>query len=339
MALLGFNLLDGDVKQTVKTTTAFAAVKGGNTYTVKKKPAVKKSKKFVPSKPRLSRSGSGGKKRFNRKPIVKKPAAARGAGGGGGGGGGSSAPQKASDKPQIAALEKLLKNGFAAQRGQKIANVQNLYKKQDAELVQGYNDRMGSLTLAKRDNEKAEADASFGNLTNRARETTDLLAQSAAQGAGETDVLRTQLMALRNWDANQQDVNRSYFDTMRSTNTAMTDLTADTRHARVNLATEALADQEQVWANYYNQRADAYTQIGNIHANPNSDSYNKKSTAFDSMSKEASSHWKSPGVASNITGWTGAKVTEDKLNNTQMKNAARPVNLKRPEGSTLKKWV
>lgn len=198
---------------------------------------------------------------------------------------------------------------------------------------------MGSLSLAKRDNEKAEADASFGNLTNRARETTDLLAQSAAQGAGETDVLRTQLMALRNWDANQQDVNRSYFDTMRSTNTAMTDLTADTKHARVNLATEALADEEQVWANYYNQRADAYTQIGNIHSNPTSDSYNKKSTAFDSMAKEASSNWKNPGVGTNITGWTGAKVTEDKLNNTQMQNAARPVNLKRPEGSTLKKWV
>ena len=338
MALLGFNLIDGDVKQTVKTTTAFAAVKGGNTYTVKKRPAVKKSKKkFVPSKPRLSRSGSGGKKRINRKPIVKGPAAA--SGGGGGGGGGSSAPQKASDKPQIVALEKLLKTGFAAARDQKVANVKNLYKKQDAELVQGYNARMGSLSLAKRDNEKAEADASFGNLTNRARETTDLLAQSAAQGAGETDVLRTQLMALRNWDANQQDVNRSYFDTMRSTNTAMTDLTADTRHARVNLATESLADQEQVWANYYNQRADAYTQIGNIHSNPNSDSYNKKSKAFDSMSKEASSHWKNPGVASNITGWTGAKVTEGKLNNTRMQNAARPVNLKRPEGSTLKKWV
>ena len=91
--------------------------------------------------------------------------------------------------------------------------------------------------------------------------------------------------------------------------------------------------------NYYNQRADAYTQIGNIHSNPTSDSYNKKSKAFDSMAKEASSNWKNPGVGTNITGWTGAKVTEDKLNNTRMQNAARPVNLKRPEGSTLKKWV
>ena len=337
MALLGFNLLDGDVKQTVKTTTAFAAVKGGNTYTVKKKPAVKKSrKKFVPPRRNLPRNRTSGKKAPVKKPVAAKPVASSG---GGGGGGGSSAAQKASDKPQIVALEKLLKTGFAAARNQKVANVKNLYKKQDAELVQGYNARMGSLSLAKRDNEKAEADASFGNLTNRARETTDLLAQSAAQGAGETDVLRTQLMALRNWDANQQDVNRSYFDTMRSTNTAMTDLTADTKHARVNLATEALADEEQVWANYYNQRADAYTQIGNIHSNPTSDSYNKKSTAFDSMAKEASSNWKNPGVGTNITGWTGAKVTEDKLNNTRMQNAARPVNLKRPEGSTLKKWV
>ena len=76
MALLGFNLLDGDVKQTVKTTTAFAAVKGGNTYTVKKKPAVKKStKKFVPPRRNLSRNRTSGKKAPVKKPVAAKPVA------------------------------------------------------------------------------------------------------------------------------------------------------------------------------------------------------------------------------------------------------------------------
>ena len=143
-----------------------------------------------------------------------------------------------------------------------------LYAAQDKDLVNGYNSRMAGILKNRDDNEKSEVDASFANLSNRARESTDLLAQAASQGAGETDTLKTQLMAIRNWDANQADVNRSYFDTQRSINSSIADLNADSRTARMNLAVDALGDYDQIWTNYYNQRADAYTQMGNIHANP-----------------------------------------------------------------------
>ena len=67
--------------------------------------------------------------------------------------------------------------------------------------------------------------------------TKGQLAQAALQGAGETDTLRGQFMAVRNWDANQADVNRSYFDTTRSINSSLQDLNSDVRQQRVNLAT------------------------------------------------------------------------------------------------------
>ena len=258
---------------------------------------------------------------------------------GGSSGGSSGGIQKTSDKPQVSALQSLLNSGFAAQREAKLKNAFNLYAVQDADLVKGYNSRIAGLVGSRDDNRKAESDASFGNLANRAREMSDLTAQAASVGAGETDTLKTQLMAVRNWDANQDEINRSYFDTQRSVNASINDLNADTRAARMNLAADALGDYEQIWANYYNQRADAWAQMGNINANPYSDSYNAKSTAYANMAKDAASSWKSPGINKSLQNWTGTVgATEQKLNNSNYAAGAQVKERKRPEGSTLKGW-
>ena len=290
-------------------------------YTAPKAPVVKSTKKKTTT---TSKKSSG---------------TSSGSGGSSGGGGGGGGIQKASDKPQLAALKSLLDSGFKRALDQKLANTQLLYEQQDADLLKGYRARIGGLAGSRADNDKSEVDASFGNLSNRARESNDLLAQAAMQGAGETDTLKTQLMAIRNWDANQADVNRSFFDTQRSINSSIADLNADTRTARINLATGALGDYDQAWTNYYNQRADAYAQMGNIHANPYSDSHNAKSTAYKDMAKEASSSWKNPGVQANIRNWEGTvKEQEQRLNNSMFGNAAVVKERKRPEGSTLRKW-
>ena len=326
-------LLDGDWKQT-KTTNAIMAAPA---IPVKPKAPSKQTKTTQPKKRKTTakKTSTG---RTRRAPSKKSS--------GGGGGAKASASSSASsgvkessDKPQLTALQGLLKGGFAKAREQKLKNAFTLYAAQDKDLVNGYNSRMAGILKSRDDNEKSEVDASFANLSNRARESTDLLAQAASQGAGETDTLKTQLMAIRNWDANQADVNRSYFDTQRSINSSIADLNADSRTARMNLAVDALGDYDQIWTNYYNQRADAYTQMGNIHANPYSDSHDPKSTAYASMAKEASSAWKNPGVNKSLQNWKGSvQEQERKLNNSAYKGADTVNNIKRPEGSTLKKW-
>ena len=329
-------LLDGDWKQT-KTTNAIMAAPE---IPVKPKAPAKNTKTTQPKKRKTT-----GRKTTNGR--TRRATPRRSSGGGGGGAkasassssSASSGVKESSDKPQLTALQGLLKGGFAKAREQKLKNAYTLYAAQDKDLVNGYNSRMAGILKNRDDNEKSEVDASFANLSNRARESTDLLAQAASQGAGETDTLKTQLMAIRNWDANQADVNRSYFDTQRSINSSIADLNADTRTARMNLAVDALGDYDQIWTNYYNQRADAYTQMGNIHANPYSDSHDPKSTAYAGMAKEASSAWKNPGVNKSLQNWKGSvQEQERKLNNSAYKAADTVNNIKRPEGSTLKKW-
>ena len=329
-------LLDGDWKQT-KTTNAIMAAPE---IPVKPKAPAKNTKTTQPKKRKTT-----GRKTTNGR--TRRATPRRSSGGGGGGAkasassssSASSGVKESSDKPQLTALQGLLKGGFAKAREQKLKNAFTLYAAQDKDLVNGYNSRMAGILKNRDDNEKSEVDASFANLSNRARESTDLLAQAASQGAGETDTLKTQLMAIRNWDANQADVNRSYFDTQRSINSSIADLNADSRTARMNLAVDALGDYDQIWTNYYNQRADAYTQMGNIHANPYSDSHDPKSTAYAGMAKEASSAWKNPGVNKSLQNWKGSvQEQERKLNNSAYKGADTVNNIKRPEGSTLKKW-
>mgnify|MGYP003582485746 CR=1 FL=1 len=329
-------LLDGDWKQT-KTTNAIMAAPE---IPVKPKAPTKQTK--TQTKTRTKTRKTTARKTSTGRTRRVPPKKSSGGGGGAKASASSSASsgvKESSDKPQLTALQGLLKGGFAKAREQKLKNAFTLYAAQDKDLVNGYNSRMAGILKSRDDNEKSEVDASFANLSNRARESTDLLAQAASQGAGETDTLKTQLMAIRNWDANQADVNRSYFDTQRSINSSISDLNADTRTARMNLAVDALGDYDQIWTNYYNQRADAYTQMGNVHANPYSDSHDPKSTAYASMAKEASSAWKNPGVNKSLQNWKGSvQEQERKLNNSAYKGADTVNNIKRPEGSTLKKW-
>lgn len=324
--ILRGNLIDGDRAQTVKTTT-----KMKNTY----------NKTYVPVRPKTTAKAPPKPKTTTKKAstTTKKTTTAARSSSGSGSSSSSSGVKKTNDSPQIKALEELLNTGFAKARDTKLANIKKITEQQDAELMRGYDARAVSLLAADEDNEKAESDASFANLANRARETGNMLDEFIVQGAGETDMLKAQLMSLRNWDANQADVNRSYFDTQRSVNSAINDLNASTRTARINLQTEALSDYEQVHTNYYNQRADAYTQLGNIRANPYSDSYKKDAKDYENMAKEAAQAWVNPGVNESLRNWNGKyKPTEDLLTNSRVQAMQLQQEIKRPEGSTLRQW-
>lgn len=254
----------------------------------------------------------------------------------GGGGGGV---LKSNDIPQRDALRRMLDETFNTSRDTKLGNILKRLGETDSLLLEGYGQRAGSLDASRLDNEKAEGASTFENLTNRSREQMSLLAESTAMGAGESDQLRAQMQALRNWNANQGDVNRSFFDTERSVNSAVTDLNAATKTARFNLHNQALGDQEQVWTNWYNQRADALTQLGNLEANPYSNAYNEGSTAFAELAAEVGKAWENPGVSQEIKDWRGsAQEQESILNNSTIAPGTTNLAAKKPSGASLRKW-
>jgi hypothetical protein len=123
--------------------------------------------------------------------------------------------------------------------------------------------RSASLATDEANNEKAAADSSMLNDTNRIRERASSIVEAMAQGAGESDTLKAQMMSLRNFDANQNEINRAFHDSQRSINASRLDLALDTHNARVNMVTEANADREQLWTTFYNQTSETQTQLGN----------------------------------------------------------------------------
>ena len=257
-----------------------------------------------------------------------------------GGGGSSGGIKKSNDKAQVAALEELLSEGFAKARDQRIDNIQTAYSKGDQILLDGYDTRLKTLLDLREDNEIAEGASSWANLGNRAREASDILTEIATQGGGETDQLQANLIAARNWAANQMEVNRAYHDSVGSSNNAITDLNADTRSARYNLANQMLSDTEQAHATYRNQMAETATQLGNIYANPYSDSH-KTDTAsmWKRMTDSATDVWENPGVSEDVTEWKGTfREKQARLNNAMLEGATLPAigAAKRPEGSTLR---
>lgn len=164
---------------------------------------------------------------------------------------------------QVDSLRSVLNGGFRKALDIRLANIGLVQRQTDQSLRSEYTDRVGALAGAADDNAQAADSQTVANANNRSRERMNALSEAFANGAGESDVMRAQEASLRNWNANQADVNRSYFDTLRSVNSSLTDLTADTRTARINNVMQSNADREQQWTSFFNQRSEAYTQLGN----------------------------------------------------------------------------
>lgn len=244
-------------------------------------------------------------------------------------------------KKAVDALHSQL-GGLATARGKAIANI-DLREKQGRDLIDRAFENL-SLTLdgSLRDNEKAEHDSSFHNRANRGRERMDILSEAASQGAGETDTLRSQAMALRNWAANQSEVNRSFHDTQRSVNSEITNLNETTKQNLHNLYGQSNVDRAKAWDDYYRSTADIWTQIFNTE---NAMHANKQYTVqyADAAKKAASAvggKWTDPGIPQNVQDWQG-KTTEEKMlnsSNFDLQDYGSHITQKKPEGGTLRKW-
>ena len=239
-----------------------------------------------------------------------------------------------------------LSGAFGKQRDTKLGNISKSYTASDSNLLKGYGQALGGLRSTAKDNDKTEGDSSFQNIANAVRERGDIIGEIGNNGGGETDMLRGQLAALRNYSANQGEINRSFFDTLNSINRSITSLNVDTTTSRNNLWGQSESDRESAWANYYNQQADTWTQITNIEnsnnntATDSSEAYKK--TQANSGKKAASFAGSSYTKKANtkLDQWSGKGANENrKLNSV---NAAATVNLggpmKRAEGATLRKW-
>lgn len=116
---------------------------------------------------------------------------------------------------QIKGLDKQRDSAFKS-IDEKLLREVGILLSNDAKIKLNYFD------LAK-DNDEAESDTSLSNLSNQRRERAQSLAQVQAQGGGETDALKAQGVALRNWAANQQPSNRSYSDSLTGVNNSIVD--------------------------------------------------------------------------------------------------------------------
>lgn len=164
-------------------------------------------------------------------------------------------------------LQKLVDSGLSSSRDSKLADIDKALSTLLSQMRLHHESQSKDLLQNQKDNESSEGDASFAALVNRGREKQDIIAQALSQGAGESDVLKSQLQALRNWSVNQGEINRSFYDTRTSINSAITDLNSGTQTNLVNAELDANAKKSGVFDDYYSALADAYTQMDTLATN------------------------------------------------------------------------
>lgn len=249
--------------------------------------------------------------------------------------------QANANRAELANGQFKLLGGFASARDAKLGNISSGLQSQDSMLLKNYGVGLEGLEGTRSNNEMAEGDASFDNVANAVRERTSIMDQAASLGAGETDLLRSQLAALRNYSANQGEVNRSFFDTLRGINNSVNNLNSDTDTSRVNLFNQAESDRESAWANFHNQSADTWTQIQNIENSQFNDASFVKQygQAGDEAAKAVGSSYARKQAGAEYSDWKGKGKSEDRPLTSS--NKAASVNLsaapKAPEGATLRR--
>lgn len=256
--------------------------------------------------------------------------------------------------------------GFEQALHQHLQNALQEYRRSDRTLMTGFRTKAGALAGAARDNEQALGDQSFANTANRIRERAAATSNTALQGAGESDTLRAQQMSLRNWDANQAEVSRSYLDTLRSVNSSLADLNTDTKTARVNMAQSLNQQRGSLWDQYYSNRADAWNQLSNLYGqqaqlfaqasgiqkNPESASYNKNdpfgdlrdrserrsAAALRRSSRNTGLAYDDPGISPQLRRWHGRDQFASLAPAAAVRANSRGTRAVGPEGATLRSW-
>lgn len=175
--------------------------------------------------------------------------------------------RRATNQANLDALKGLVEGGHKKTLDNALAALDKALSTKLSQITQTFEGAIGSFRDNLRDNEKSESDSSFSNLVNRGREKQDVVSQALAQGAGESDILRTQLQALRNWSSNQADINRSFFDTRQSVNSGIVDLNTTTQTSMKNEEMSTNAARGQRWDEHYDAMGQSYSDMANLDQN------------------------------------------------------------------------
>lgn len=148
---------------------------------------------------------------------------------------------------KLAEIERSKIGGLRSQYDEAKTHIADLLGKDLSRLLSNHalvGDNYASLAQK---NDAGEADSSFANLSNMRRERQQTLDHVRQQGGGETDLLKAQSAALRNWNVNQQDTQRNYADTVSDINSGINDANIATGDSMYNAIKESDAQQRQAF--------------------------------------------------------------------------------------------
>jgi hypothetical protein len=258
---------------------------------------------------------------------------------------------------QAKAIKEALKTQFGSARDQNLADISMQLNRQIAELKSGHQLRAQQFLGAAKDTEAATAGAAEQGISNLVRERADSLSAILEQGAGETDAMRAMVLSARNWHANQSEVNRSYFDSMRSVNSGINDLNLDTRGQMVGATSSAEGERDRIWQDFYNRRSEAFTQLGNIRGQQRdyyaeakemgvspkkgaeSSAKTESEKAFMDAAKESGKSYVQQDIPTWLKQWQGQEQLTARQSNSNLAAAMTFEPIARAEGATLRKWA
>lgn len=259
---------------------------------------------------------------------------------------------------QAAALKYALETGFNAALQQNLGDVGRTLEDQLGILKEGSALRAQGFIGTAKDTELATAAQNTDAFGNLVRERQDAMGQILEHGVGETDALRAMVMAARNWQTNQGEGNRAYFDTMRSVNNGITDLNLDTKTALANASTSAETEKERLWQDFYNRRSETFTQLGNVYgqqrdyyaqakefgekpaAGTDEAKKTASETAFMDAAKEAGKSYENTGLPAWIKDYKGQEQLKARQENTNLAAAVEFQPVRKAEGaSSLRRWA
>lgn len=158
-------------------------------------------------------------------------------------------------------IDTLLKTlgGYEQGRNTAFANADKTLQSTLAGILANYSNAMGDYEASAEANRQDEASKSAANVQNRARERMGNLAQVLSQGGGETDALRALLTVFQNYDANQLDVTRSFFDTERGINSQIAGANSQAETNRRSAWQQFQEARSQAENDYYKNYMDVWT--------------------------------------------------------------------------------